>query len=235
MKWEGEAIFGPSMIVFTGISATNVVHAMPVTVLAIGHEPSTVILDRDGRGVGGAVCMVRPMTPHIVAPDRKLTIAFLSPGQWSLAGAPTESGGSGFVSIEPEPFRKVPDMDLASAHEVLCNALEPRKVEKDARLDAAIRLLAEAPGTLTIREVAGRVGLSPARMRAIAKRDLGISLSQWLLWKKLEQASQSVADGDGLAQSATSGGFFDQAHFTNAMRRLLGAAPSEIAPVRKAG
>jgi len=102
----------------------------------------------------------------------------------------------------------------------------------DDRLSAALNHLGREPGMVSIGQAAQLVGLSAPRLRALAQRDLGSSLSHWLIWKKLVHAAHSVAIGEGLAQSAASGGFVDQAHFANVMRRLLGTAPSEMSPVR---
>lgn len=232
VKWDGEAFFGTDLIVFRGCSVANHCHAMPVTVVAMSHDRQPVILDRQSQEVAGPVCLIRPGTQHIVAPDRPLTIAFLTPAKWALKGAKVLTEQDGFAQLDPVPF---PDPKAGELNAV-ASGLEMLFQRESARMDERVRiatlLLAREPGALSIADAAAEVGLSPSRLRALARRDLGASLASWLIWKKLEFATKSVATGEGLAQSAVSGGFVDQAHFANVMRRLLGTAPSEIEPVR---
>lgn len=233
MKWSGEAFFDSSMIVFRGNSVANALHAMPFTVLAMSHDTYPVILDAHGKAVGGPICMIRSMTPHMVAPKRPLTIAFLSPAKWAPVGVRINGEHGGFVQLDPQPFAGQTIQGLTQVSERIAQLFHPDAAETDERLAAALDLLAREPGSVTIAQAASIVGISLSRLRAIAKRDLGAPLSSWLTWKKLEQATHSVAIGDGLAQSALSGGYVDQAHFANVMRRLLGTAPSEIRRIRK--
>lgn len=206
---------------------------MPVTVVAMSHDARSVILDRDGRETGGPACLIRPGTVHQVVPNQPLTIAFLSPAKRSLNGVKILSECEGFAQLDPAQF---PDQHSDALNAISANLsmlFQREEAAMDDRLRTATRLLAREPGAVSIAEAASEVGLSPSRLRALAQRDLGASLANWLIWKKLEFSAQSVATGEGLAQSAVSGGFVDQAHFANVMRRLLGTAPSEIEPIRK--
>ena len=234
MKWEGEAYFGASLIVFRGQSVANALHAMPVSVLAMAHDREPVMLDANGAAMGGPVCYLDPMTPHIVAPARPVTIAFLSPAKWSLERVRVQARGEGFAQLDPAGFPDLAASNLADIARWLEDTLRPEVGQRDARLEAALAMLEREPGAVSIKQAARDVGVSSSHLRALAQRDLGASLSHWLIWKKLEHAARSVTTGEALAQSAASGGFVDQAHFANVMRRLLGAAPSEIAPVRAA-
>jgi AraC-like DNA-binding protein len=54
-------------------------------------------------------------------------------------------------------------------------------------------------------------------------------LSQWLLWRKLEQAALAISTGASLAEAAHAGGFADQPHFSRTMRRMFGLTPGAAA------
>lgn len=233
MTWTGEAHFGSRLIVFRGRSVENALHAMPVHVIAFSGVSRPIILDAQGRAVGGQVCLVRPMTPHIVAPGRRVTIAFLSPARWAFPNAAVRGEDNGFAQLEPAQFSDCLGGEVAEIARRIETLFGPDFTRLDARLQTALDLMGREPGAVSIGQAAGAIGISPSRLRFIAQRDLGSSLSRWLTWKKLEHAARDLADGQGLAQSAVSGGFADQPHLANAMRRMLGAAPSEIQPVRK--
>lgn len=85
--------------------------------------------------------------------------------------------------------------------------------ELDPRLQQALRELLQAPGSLRIDEAARSAGLSTARLRTIAREQLGVPLAPWVLWQKLDRAGRAIAKGMGLAEAAQEGGFSDQPHF----------------------
>lgn len=232
MKWAGETHFTEDLIVFRGRSFENKLHAMPGTVLAMSHDGHSVVLNEKGVPVGGAACLIDPMTPHMIAAERSVTITFLSPLRCLVEEFVIAQCQDGFAPLDRALFPDPTCETLTAFANQIQQVLLPEKNAIDRRLQAALDLLGREPGVLTVAEVAESVGVSASRLRALAQRELGSSLARWLTWKKLEHAVKGVAQGEAFAQSALSAGFADQAHFTNAMRRLLGTAPSEIGAVR---
>jgi AraC-like DNA-binding protein len=98
----------------------------------------------------------------------------------------------------------------------------------DHRLEKALALLQQDDERKTIEEVAQQVGLSTARLRVIAKRDLGVSLSDWMIWRKFERAVQLLAQGSTITSAAHGAGFADQSHFARAMRSHFGITAKMI-------
>ena len=146
MKWEGEAYFGASLIVFRGQSVANALHAMPVSVLAMAHDREPVMLDANGAAMGGPVCYLDPMTPHIVAPARPVTIAFLSPAKWSLERVRVQARGEGFAQLDPAGFPDLAASNLADIARWLEDTLRPEVGQRDARLEAALDAVLYADG-----------------------------------------------------------------------------------------
>lgn len=107
----------------------------------------------------------------------------------------------------------------------LQEALPQPSRELDPRVSAALAWLSENPGAGAIAETARRVGLSESHLRALARSQLGLPLSTWLVWRKLERAAREFAQGAGLAEAAVAAGFADQAHCARTMRRMFGVTP----------
>ncbi|MFD7455419.1 helix-turn-helix domain-containing protein [Kitasatospora sp. NPDC059827] len=104
--------------------------------------------------------------------------------------------------------------------------------EVDARLRAAMEALAD--DRVALPGLAAQVGLSPQRLRALARRQLGVPLARWRIWLRLARAADALGEGCTLAEAAVAGGFADQAHFTRQMREMTGLTPSQVLPVLRA-
>jgi methylphosphotriester-DNA--protein-cysteine methyltransferase len=79
-----------------------------------------------------------------------------------------------------------------------------------------------------ISDAASSVGLSPERLRHVARAELGVSLATWRLWHRTIRATTEVVRGRALARAAVDAGFSDHAHFTRSFVRFLGRTPSSM-------
>lgn len=95
----------------------------------------------------------------------------------------------------------------------------------DPRLEAALLAAAQNPAPGAVTRAAASIGLSAPRLRALARAQMPVPLSQWLLWRKLELAGREISSGSRLAEAALAGGFADQAHLTRTMVRMFGVTP----------
>lgn len=103
----------------------------------------------------------------------------------------------------------------------------------DARLVPVINYLQkELPINPPIENLAAMAGLSQSRLMHLFKQQLGLPIRQYLLWKKLEAAARLVAKGTTLIDVAAETGFYDQAHFTRTVRRMLDLPPSAFTDSR---
>lgn len=119
------------------------------------------------------------------------------------------------------------DVDIGtdlSAATIELAPLVGRSAPIDARLAFVIEALPDA-GRLDV--LAGEVGLSPSRLRALAHTEIGIPLTQLRLWSRLARAIAWLPYGP-TARAAAAAGFADQAHFTRIARRFLGRTPGEL-------
>ena len=212
--WNGDVTFGETWAVYVGKVADQSAHAHAALQVAIATAGKIDLALASGAIVSGESLVVAPLVRHqLLKADSQVILLYFdahSPtARLLLASLHTAS-----VGPPPQSF---------------LNA-----VGLDPRLAAALAELGNDMSGGAIERVARTVGLSAPRLRALAKTQLGLPLSQWLLWRKLEVASREIAAGGTLADSALAGGFADQAHMARTMRHMFGITPGGAAiPLRK--
>jgi AraC-like DNA-binding protein len=233
LSWSGEFIFGESWALYRGRSADNSLHEHAAIQIVYGVPEATVI-DADGNNHTGRVLLIRPRVSHALASGEDVTILYVEPLSslaFELAGlAPnadiaTAAEWTFFPLDGHEPLTSLAERITARM------ALDTRPI--DDRLQVALTVLAREPGALLIEDAAALAGLSESRLRALASKQMGLPLSTWLIWRKLERAVRSLSEGASLAAAAATGGFADQAHLARAMRRMFGVTPRTAQRVTK--
>lgn len=229
MDWAGEFTFGPDWAAFRGRAADNRAHAHTTAQLVLAGGSDAVLHRPDGSAARGAALLVRPGVRHALAPLAQVTLVFLEP-QTDLAHAVDLASPPG--DIAPLAPMIAARIDLAGPLHACLDALIPEPAAPvDPRLTAALAFLAASPAARPIGEAAAHAGLSTARLRALARAQLGVPLATWLAWRRLARAGQAMAAGAAPAEAALAGGFSDQAHFTRAMRKVFGVTPGMARPV----
>lgn len=99
-------------------------------------------------------------------------------------------------------------------------SIDPRVAE------AARRLRATLPAHADISQLAEQVGLSQSWLMHLFKRELGLSIRQYLRYLKIRKAACLLAAGWPLADMSVAAGFSDQAHATRTVQRTYGLNPS---------
>jgi AraC-like DNA-binding protein len=173
------------------------------------------------RGVIEApVVVVTPGVRHRLLNSKGLRVIYPRPlgrlaRRWNLNGW-------------PEPVAAAPAAwtPLLTGHR-LDEALDAETTLGEARpIDPRLRTVLDAlEGDVDLARLAAQVGLSTARLRALAQAELGAPLAHWRLWLRLETAMLRLRAGDSLAAAAVEAGFADQPHLNRAMRRFFGVTP----------
>ena len=101
----------------------------------------------------------------------------------------------------------------------------------DPRLLAVLEDLNQNLDNPSILNAAKRCGLSRSRIRTLAREQIGIPLSTWVMWRKLVKANKSLSLGANLSDAALAGHFADQAHFNRTMKRMFGVTPTQASRV----
>lgn len=78
---------------------------------------------------------------------------------------------------------------------------------------------------ISIRELAGAVGLSPYHFIRVFREQTGLTPHAYLTQVRVRQAQRLIASGETPVQSAIGTGFFDQSHLTRHFKRITGITP----------
>ena len=103
------------------------------------------------------------------------------------------------------------------------------KPHPNDRIERVLQLLHEdiaRPPRLP--EIGRRVGLSAFTLMRRFKRELGVRIGEYVLWRRMMSALPLVDGRATVADIAQLTGFYDQAHLTRTVRRMVSLAPSFI-------
>jgi len=209
--WNGVFEFSDTWARYSGPISESGAHAHAALQVAIATDGS-VAIEAGQRIYRLSVLLTPPMVRHRIVPGQH-SVIFLFVEVQNRLGRALRSRCTDGVTVAPElhPFAH----DVAALERLLCvDQLPPL----DQRLAAALFVL-EAEGVSSIHSAANEVGLSPTRLRDLARIQLGVPLARWLLWRKLARAGREMAQGSSLAQAAFEANFADQAHLTLNSRR----------------
>ncbi|HVJ53333.1 MAG TPA: AraC family transcriptional regulator [Aliidongia sp.] len=77
--------------------------------------------------------------------------------------------------------------------------------------------------------LASIAGVSASHFKALFRQSLGMPVHQYVIQRRVERAKTLLLDSDmAMSEVALAAGFAHQSHMASCMRRLLGAAPSEV-------
>jgi AraC family transcriptional regulator len=230
---EGCAIFIGGLIA-TGIHEH---HAMQVSIDLEGKFS----VDIEGKELSTSSILIDSDRSHKIssAPCRQLLCLFEgeSPRGAALKGLLGEAG-----YVLPElPFARIDAIRLLaekkeiSLREIVgalfsgLGLLEDPPVDIDPRTEAALSILKRAPGKkLGIVELARMANISESRMQHLFKRDTGISVKRYLLWKRLIDGILILLEGKDITYASYEAGFFDPAHFSRTFKEMFGLKPFEV-------
>jgi AraC-like DNA-binding protein len=114
-------------------------------------------------------------------------------------------------------------------------SLSPRRFAPhvlDPQIAAALAALASDGGhTLGPAELGRCVGLSPVTLMRRFKRELGVRIREYVLWRRLMNVISLIDGRRTLTEIAHLAGFYDQAHLTHTSRRMFDLQPSRVSDI----
>lgn len=209
-------MIGDGYAVYRGPVAGGPIHRHGAFQIVVAGSGELAMVDLDGNRHQCVALVVSPMAPHriLAAPD--LATYFIEP-HCLFADRLRQRYGVGIVAA-PELGDLCEDDVAAACH-------RPSE-ELDPRLVTALAMLAE--GSIPMPELAAATGISAQRLRALARRELGMPLTRWRVWSRLGKAVAALQSGMPPAEAAITAGFSDQAHFTRQMREMMGLTPTIV-------
>lgn len=211
--------------VFGGPGDKNKQHMLPAYQIILGLDRDVTVVDPNGRSHKSRAIIIKPLVPHLVRRTGQIIVIFIAP-ESNLAWSKQKDGSLG--DIEELDVKKLPFEIGSSRSEIVKayeNLIESPRPSMDPRLQTALRLLDTNLQNFSIAEVASRAGLSNSRLRTLARKELGLPLSTWVMWRKMVEGNKALSDGLTLSEAAVVGGFSDQAHFCRTMQRMCGLTP----------
>lgn len=115
----------------------------------------------------------------------------------------------------------------------LTNGIVPMTVSDDRLSRATAYIRNNISRSITLDEVAREAFLSPSRFRHLFVEQTGMSLRQYILWRRFIRAWELISNGESLSGAAHAAGFADAAHLTRTCRQNFGFAPSMLATTRE--
>jgi len=99
----------------------------------------------------------------------------------------------------------------------------------DKRIIQTIKLIEDnATNNLTPNQLSKQVFISESRLRYLFKKEMGVSISKFIRWKKLRTAGINIRNGMNFIEACYSSGFYDPAHFNRVFKEMLGVNPSDV-------
>jgi AraC-like DNA-binding protein len=187
--------------------------------IAIAPQGEVAMVDAAGARHQAGALVVAPLARHRILASADLVIYYVEP-HCVFADSLRERHGGG-VTTAPE-LRRLREEDIGQAGVRPSSELDPRLVE-------ALNILGAS--SVPIPVVAAMAGLSPQRLRALARSQLGMPLTRWRVWSRLRRAAEALQAGKSLADAASAAGFADQAHLTRQMREMMGLTPAVVLPI----
>ena len=99
----------------------------------------------------------------------------------------------------------------------------------DARIERIVERIKRSPReSLRLEALAAEVGLSPSRLLALFKAQVGIPMRRYRLWRRLYQSTLCLSAGGSLTEAAMEAGFADSPHFSRTYLDMIGMQPSTL-------
>ena len=225
-------VFGKQYATNIGEICHNDLHQNVAYLIILGTTDDVTVVDKSGAHHTAPAILVKPMAEHSVAQSPNIAChIFLAPYSSFAARlrfAETlrkNDDESGIVELSTDALPFHSQMSGPEICGVLDDLVGGIDTNIDPRLCAMLADLDKAPFKSTLADIAVDYDLSPSRLRVLAKEQIGVPLSNLLLWRKLVMALEVLASGSILSEAAQAGGFSDQAHFSRTTRKMFGITP----------
>lgn len=108
----------------------------------------------------------------------------------------------------------------------ICNIKNDIIEKYDDRVYQILKQISEMEGIYedTMGALCGAVYLSRSRVSHLFKKQVGVSLSSYLIFEKMRKAYTYIAAGDNITTACIRAGFSSSSHFSNVCKKMFGLA-----------
>jgi AraC-like DNA-binding protein len=101
--------------------------------------------------------------------------------------------------------------------------------EMDERISRVISIINDTmEKKISVKELSDHVNLSESRLQHLFKKNTGISIKYFLLWKRIIDGINIITSGKDFTFSSYEAGFSDSAHMSRAFKDMFGIKLSDI-------
>ncbi len=99
----------------------------------------------------------------------------------------------------------------------------------DERIQLVIQIIKSSlKNKITLKNLAEKIFVSEGRLTHLFKEQVGIPIRKYILWSRLNLATQKIINNENFTQAAHNSGFSDSAHFSRTFTKMFGLVPSSI-------
>ncbi len=221
-------------------------HAHAATVLLVGLDGAFSMRPKGSRCWLRATSFLIPAgcTHALECGDRRIGALFFAPGpadqrslreRWKLSTSPPSAAAlAAPAALLREALRArvraaISPSDLTQVVSKLLGPADSRPLTADPRLNGILTDIITAPDApVRLADAAEHLGLSPSRLRDLARLHAGTSLQSFRRWQRMRLIAAEVAAGRSLTAAAHSLGFTDSAQLSRDFRAAFGIPPSRV-------
>ncbi len=240
----GHVLIWPGRAIYAGPLLENEAHAHHAIQISIAlHDTLSIQAPPDRRWRAFRAVVSAPDQPHRLRCRGSVAQIYLDPESAAGLSVRQKTGHVGLKAIDVDHLETL----AAALHPGPSGQPDPGQVARfideitgsatpdfsrdliDPRIQKTLTTVNCFAGHhVSLRTLAGRVALSPSRLGALFRRDIGIPIRRYLLWLRLIEAIEVLSTGANLTRAAHDAGFADSAHLTRTFRRMFGMPPSAL-------
>ncbi|RJR43781.1 MAG: AraC family transcriptional regulator [Desulfobacteraceae bacterium] len=242
---EGKLHIWNGMILFLGTvidTALHRHHALQITVSLSGE----FILETEAGSFSSPAVIIDSDRSHRLKGESGVQALLLLENECEIAERlkPLCLAGKGVYSpdegaVRPALFRLrrilEDDTDIGAASDAvnfLLGALELRGIEgrpRDPRIEKALEMIhGLEEKKISANEIASALSMSETRLIHLFKRETGIPVRRYLLWKRMMDCLGTLVETGDITRAAHESGFADSAHLARTFKENFGITLSEI-------
>ncbi|MDX1451621.1 MAG: AraC family transcriptional regulator [Oleiphilaceae bacterium] len=104
-----------------------------------------------------------------------------------------------------------------------------KKPTIDPRVEHVVTTISTCPfKNQSVADLAKSTNLSIPRLVELFKRDMGVPISKYRIWRRLFTAALTLANSSNLTDAAHAAGFCDSSHYSKKFKDMFGVSPKHI-------
>jgi AraC-like DNA-binding protein len=237
-------LFWPGYFMYTGRGVDTKVHAHHAIQIALALETSIEVVSKTGQFTYQAVIINSDVPHECRTYGRSFVLINIDPETnigTALKKEHLLKGGIAALPVEPidnylsqlkwllEEHNPIDAIFQLTNNFLYSIANQHAPEPLDERIEQVLKLLKEpAQGSVSIKDLAGTVHISPGRLIHLFTQQVGIPVRKYILWSKLMASLKRLEKNVNFTHVALDGGFADAPHFNRTFKRMFGLSPTAL-------